>query len=311
MAEQILIARELSRRFGKQVAVDNVSLSVPKGAVYGFLGPNGAGKSTTIRMLLGLMRSNTGSVTLFGHDLKKERRAAMTHVGAIVEAPALYGNLSGRQNLEIIRRMTGVAKQRIDEVLDAVRMTDAQHKAAGKYSMGMKQRLAVAIALLRSPSLLILDEPTNGMDPQGVREMRELIRDLPKQTGSTVFVSSHLLGEVEQIATHVGVISKGKQLFDGSLAELMTRNRERLRISVDQPELVEGIVKEIGLDPVRSQQQPDQLTLFSPQDADAIDPAAINALLVNKGVRVRELVLTRATLEEAFLDLTGTEEAPV
>lgn len=309
MSEAILQAHGLTRRFGKQLAVDNVSLSVPQGAVYGFLGPNGAGKSTTIRMLIGLIKSHSGTVNLFGHDLKRDRHKALANVGAIVESPALYPHLSGRKNLEVVRRITGQHKSRIDAVLDTVRMTDAQHKAAGKYSMGMKQRLAVAITLLRSPKLLILDEPTNGLDPQGMREMRDIIKDLPASTGAAVFVSSHILSEVEQIASHVGVISKGKQLFDGPMGELVARNRERLKVVVDKPTQAAGIAASLGLTSTASADEPELLT-FDAKEGEPIDPAEVNRSLVSQGVGVRELALTKATLEDAFLDLTGREEVP-
>ena len=309
MPETVLAATNLTRRFGKQTAVDNVSLAVPAESVYAFLGPNGAGKSTTIRMLLGLIRAHSGDVSIFGHDLKTDRRAALDPVGSLVESPSLYPPLSGRQNLEVVRRMTGVAKSRIDAVLEAVRMTDAQHKKAGKCSMGMKQRLGVAIALLREPKLLILDEPTNGLDPQGMREMRDLIRELPRKTGASVFVLSHLLGEVELIATHVGVIQKGKQIFDGALSELMARNRERLRVVVDDPLQAAEIARTNNLTPSTSADNPELLML----DADegvTIDPAAVNSALVSRGIGVKELVLTRASLEDAFLDLTSSDGAP-
>jgi len=218
--EYLIETRGLSRRFGAQVAVDDLNLLVPAAGVYGFLGPNGAGKTTAIRMLLGLIRPDAGEVCLFGQPLRSNHRALMSRVGALVEAPSLYPHLTGRENLEVTRRLLGSPPKLIDVALDTIRLMRDADRRVREYSLGMRQRLGLALALLNKPQLLILDEPTNGLDPAGIHEMRDLIRRLPDEFGVTVFLSSHLLSEVEQIASHIGIIHESKLLFQGTLAEL-------------------------------------------------------------------------------------------
>src|SRR6185503_17544218 len=234
--EYLIETRGLSRRFGAQVAVDDLNLLVPAAGVYGFLGPNGAGKTTAIRMLLGLIRPDAGEVRLFGQPLMGNHRALMSRVGALVEAPSLYPHLTGRENLEVTRRLLGSPRALIDVALETVRMTRDANRRVREYSLGMKQRLGLALALLNKPQLLILDEPTNGLDPAGIHEMRDLIRRLPAEFGATIFLSSHLLSEVEQIAGHIGIIHQGRLLFQGALDELQAQQRERLIVGVNQPE---------------------------------------------------------------------------
>ncbi|HEX3582062.1 MAG TPA: ATP-binding cassette domain-containing protein [Thermoanaerobaculia bacterium] len=207
----------LTRRFGTRVAVDDVHLQVPQGEIYGFLGLNGAGKTTTIRMLLGLIRADEGEVRIFGEPFRRE---VLARIGALVEMPSLYSHLTGRQNLEVTRRQIGAPKTSIDRSLGVVGLDDDANRLVREYSLGMRQRLGLALALLGSPELLILDEPTNGLDPAGIHEMRDLIRRMPAEHGVTVFLSSHLLAEVEQIAGFIGIIHKGRMVFQGPLAEL-------------------------------------------------------------------------------------------
>jgi ABC-2 type transport system ATP-binding protein len=207
----------LTRAFGARAAVEQLNLLVPNGGIYGFLGPNGAGKTTTIRMLLGLIRPDSGKVRLFG---KHFEFSMLNRVGSLVEAPSLYPHLTGRENLEVTRRLVGAARADIDRVLAIVRLARDADRLVREYSLGMRQRLGLALALLNSPELLILDEPTNGLDPAGIHEMRDLLRRMPAEHGVTVFLSSHLLSEVEQIAGSVGIIREGRMLFQGSLAEL-------------------------------------------------------------------------------------------
>ncbi|MBE3575102.1 MAG: ATP-binding cassette domain-containing protein [Firmicutes bacterium] len=202
---------ELTKSYGSHKAVDGLNLQVPTGSVYGLLGPNGAGKTTTLKLITGLLRPGQGAVQLFG---KPWQRAALARVGALIETPALYPNLTGAENLEVHRRLLGLPRQRIDEVLGQVGLQDAAGKRAGAYSLGMKQRLGIAIALLGSPELLILDEPTNGLDPIGIQEMRELIRSFHAQ-GITLIVSSHILAEVQQVVTHIGIIAGGRLHYQG------------------------------------------------------------------------------------------------
>src|SRR5512136_1765880 len=225
MEHYVLQTFGLTRRFGSLVAVDQIDLHVPQGSVYSFLGPNGAGKTTTIRMLLGLIRPHSGKVMVFGDALDKDRLSILKRVGSLVESPSLYPHLTGRENLEVIRRMRGGARAQIDRALSIVRMTQDAHRLAGHYSTGMRQRLGLAVALLNEPELLILDEPTNGLDPAGIHEIRQLICDLPQQSGVTVFVSSHLLNEVEQMAmlverAHIGIIDRGELIFEGTPDQL-------------------------------------------------------------------------------------------
>jgi lantibiotic transport system ATP-binding protein len=222
---------DLTRRFGDRTVVDHASFTVTAGSVYGFLGPNGAGKTTTIRMLLGLIRPQTGSYEVFG-SAAPGGRESLARIGSLVETPSLYPHLSAVENLEVTRRLLGsarVPKSAIDRVLQVVRLQDPKdsRRLVREYSLGMRQRLGLALALLHAPSLLILDEPTNGLDPAGIHEMRDLLRRMPTEHGVTVFLSSHLLGEVEQIASHVCIIHLGRILFQGTLEELRARGRKR------------------------------------------------------------------------------------
>src|SRR6187397_1428729 len=232
--EYLIETRGLSRLFGSQIAVADLNLLVPAAGVYGFLGPNGAGKTTAIRMLLGLIRPDAGEVRLFGQPLNSNHRALMRRVGALVEAPSLYPHLTGRENLEVTRRLLGAPRNLIDVALETIKLTRDANRRVREYSLGMRQRLGLALALLNKPELLILDEPTNGLDPAGIHEMRDLIRRLPEEFGVTVFLSSHLLSEVEQIATHIGIIHEGHLLFQGALAELQSKQQTQLTVGVKQ-----------------------------------------------------------------------------
>lgn len=217
----------LTRRYGQKVSVNHINLKVPKGSIYGLLGPNGAGKTTTIRMLLGLIRPTSGQIRIFKQSLSKDRIGILRRTGSLVESPSYYGHLSGYENLDVIARLLKVPSKRIDEVLGTVRLTSTAKQAVRKYSLGMKQRLGIAAALLGNPDLLILDEPTNGLDPAGIHEIRALIKDMPKQHGITVVVSSHLLSEIDQMATHVGIIDHGNVLFQDSIEQLRAQGQNR------------------------------------------------------------------------------------
>jgi lantibiotic transport system ATP-binding protein len=299
----IIETQGLTRRFKSLTAVDGLDLCVPKGAVYGFLGPNGSGKTTTIRMLLGLIKSDAGSVRLFGQGLKEHRLALLRRVGALVETPSLYPHLTGRENLEVTRRLIDAPKARIDEVLGIVRLDQAAERAVKTYSLGMKQRLALALAMLNQPELLILDEPTNGLDPAGIQEMRELIRQLPVEHGITVFLSSHLLSEVEQIATHIGIIHRGKRIFEGTLDALQAQREEVLAVSVDRTAEARGMIEGAGYTLA-----PTSNGTLHIAKATRDDAAAINRLLVGQGFSVYQLVMQRPTLEQTFLQLTESAE---
>lgn len=216
----IIETDNLTKAYGGFTAVSGVNIHVPKGTVYGFLGPNGAGKTTTMKMLLGLTRPTGGSFTIDGKSYPRDRMEILRELGSFIEAPAFYGNLTGEENLEIIRSILGLPKSFVSEVLELVGLTQYRNRLAKKYSLGMKQRLGLAGALIGRPPVLILDEPTNGLDPVGIHEIRTLIRSLPEMLGCTVLVSSHLLGEVELMADNIGILNHGRLLFEGSLKEL-------------------------------------------------------------------------------------------
>lgn len=299
MENFVISTNHLTRRFGALTAVTNLDLHVPPGAIYGFLGPNGSGKTTTIRMLLGLIRPHEGSVKLFDQPLRDNRIALLRRVGALVENPSLYPHLTGRENLELTRRLIGLPRSRIDAVLRIVRLEAAADRLAKGYSHGMKQRLGLALSLLPEPTLLILDEPTNGLDPAGIQEMRDLIRQMPEQHGITVFLSSHLLSEVEQMASHIGIIHRGKLVFEGTLASLQAQREEYLALGVNQPEAAQRILHEAGWT-IR----PSSNGVLHIAAAKREDAARINTLLIEQGVTVYHLALQQPTLEQTFLDLT-------
>ena len=297
--EYLIETRGLSRRFGAQVAVNDLNLLVPEAGVYGFLGPNGAGKTTAIRMLLGLIRPDAGEVRLFGQPLMSNRRALMSLVGALVEAPSLYPHLTGRENLEVTRRLLGSPRELIDVALETVRMTRDAGRRVREYSLGMRQRLGLALALLNRPQLLILDEPTNGLDPAGIHEMRDLIRRLPEEFGVTVFLSSHLLSEVEQIAGHIGIIHESRLLFQGTLRDLQEKQQMELAVGVTQPEEAMNCLVGAGWSVERRD------GLLSVRAGAPEDAMKINRLLLDQRLEVLHLALSQRSLEDIFLTLTS------
>lgn len=217
----------LSHRFSGEVPVlNNITMNIPKGCIYGFLGPNGAGKTTTLKLLLGLLKKQQGSIRVFGNEFSTHRIETLKQIGSLIESPSIYGHLTAKENLEVIRKIYECPRNRISEVLSLVGLSDTGKKKAGKFSLGMKQRLSIAIALLHEPPLLILDEPTNGLDPNGILEMRELLRRLNSEHNTTIVISSHLLSEIEKLVTHVGIISNGSMAFEGTLAQLMEKQAD-------------------------------------------------------------------------------------
>ncbi|WP_460445020.1 ABC transporter ATP-binding protein [Angustibacter aerolatus] len=288
---------------GGQRAVDGIDLEVPRGAVYGFLGPNGSGKTTTIRMLLGLVTPTEGRVELLGEPMPRAGASVLPRVGALVEGPAFHPYLSGRDNLrraDAADRTTSgrTARARVDAALERVGLQHAAGKRYRAYSLGMRQRLGLAMALLRPRELLVLDEPTNGLDPQGTREVRLLIRDLAAE-GSTVLVSSHLLSEIEQVCSHVGVMSAGHLVAQGGIEQVRGAARTRVDVEVSDVEGAADLLRRQGLDGVRT----DHGTVVA-ELGDA-DPERVLAALVTAGVGVRQFVLHRPTLEDLFVQLTG------
>ena len=297
--EIVLRTRGLSKNYGRLWAVDKLDLDVRRGDVFGFLGPNGAGKSTTIRMVTGLIRPAAGSVELFGRDARQHRSDVLRKVGAIVEEPAFYRYLSGRRNLEILAAMSGGApRERIDEVLDIVGLRERARDKVAKYSHGMRQRLGLAQALLPRPELIVLDEPTSGLDPQGMKEVRDLIRHLAQREQVTVFLSSHLLHEVEQVCNRVAVIHKGKLITAGNVADIKRDDAEVVRIAVDDRERAAALLEgEPWVTAVSAEGQRLRVRMAHHRAADA------NALLVGAGLRVSALEPEQRSLEEAFLAL--------
>lgn len=223
----------LSFNFGNQQVIKSLALQVPEGSIYGFLGPNGAGKTTTIKLLLNLLKTQHGSIHIFEQELQKNRISILSQIGALIEQPAIYPHLTGKENLLNKALLLQVPAKRVDEMLNLVQLSSAANKKAGQYSLGMKQRLGIALALLPDPKLLILDEPTNGLDPNGIIEIRELLIKLVRRHQKTVFISSHLLAEVERMATHVGIIDKGELLFQGSIKDLEAISQPMIRIETD------------------------------------------------------------------------------
>lgn len=300
--ETVLRTNQLTKVYGKETVVDHLDLEVKRGSIYGFLGPNGAGKTTTIRMLLGLARPTEGEVLIFGKNFHEYRLSILERVGSLVETPSYYSHLTGYENLEVVRRLYRIPeKVRIDEVLEIVGLTDTKHKKVKNYSLGMKQRLGIATALMNRPELLILDEPTNGLDPSGIQEIRELIRQMPRQHDVTVFVSSHLLSEVEQIATDVGILHRGRLLFQGSLQSLRSRQIGRLVMEVDRPEEAARLLRSRGFDVI---QQGRELYVEDPSSQKV---GEIQQLLALEGFVIHRLTNDQPSLEQAFLEMVKDE----
>ncbi|MER6983006.1 ABC transporter ATP-binding protein, partial [Streptomyces carpinensis] len=284
--DSVIHTRALTKRYrGGQLAVDGLDLTVPAGSVFGFLGPNGSGKTTTIRMLMGLIEPTSGTARVLGHPMPRSSRAVLPHVGALIEGPALYGFLTGRDNLVRYDSADPTAdprtrSSRVAAALDRVGLTAAGGKKARAYSLGMKQRLGLAAALLQPRRLLVLDEPTNGLDPQGMREIRSLVRELASD-GTTVFLSSHLLDEIEQVCTHAAVMARGRLVTQGAVAELAAGARGRLVVTTPDPAEAARVLKEQGVGDVVVA---DDRVTGEPPERDLAD---VNAALVTAGVRVR------------------------
>lgn len=290
--------RQLTRRFAGRLAVDHLSMTVPVGSVYGFLGRNGAGKTTTLRMVLGLLRPDRGEIRVDGIDLAADRLAASRRIGALLEAHGFYANLSGQENLDLARRLLDLPSAAIDRVLELTEMAEHRHRRVADYSLGMRQRLGLARAMLGSPPVLLLDEPTNGLDPEGIADMRRFLRELPARSGATVLVSSHLLGEIEQTATHVGILSQGRLLVEGALDALTAGLGNEIRIETAAPARAAGIAGEHGLEVL---QEHDAIVVRLPPGADArATGAALNHCLSAAGVPVYAFAPRRQSLEHLY-----------
>ncbi|MBI3271791.1 MAG: ABC transporter ATP-binding protein [Planctomycetes bacterium] len=303
-AELVLRTEKLAKRYGRIQAVDGVSLEVQRGDIFGFLGPNGAGKTTTIRMIVGLIRPTAGRVELLGRPMPAARRTALARVGAIVETPAFYGFLSGRANLELFAAMSGGApRARVDRVLEVVGLQGRDRDLAGTYSYGMRQRLGIAQALLPDPVLILLDEPSLGLDPRGMKEMRDLILDLNRVHGITVCLSSHLLAEVQQVCNRIAILDHGKLLYQGEVGRLLSRT-ESFRVRAEPAEQARHAVA--GFPDVAGVRGENGVLVV---DLPADRVPELNARLVAGGVRVFEISPVQASLEEVFLQLTGPAAA--
>lgn len=300
--QTVIETKALCKQYGPHTAVDHVELHVPQGCVYGFIGPNGAGKSTTMKMLLGLIHPTAGRVRLLGQELtEKSRLPLLRQTGSLIESPAGYLHLTAQENLEIVADLKGVPHKDIGLVLDIVHLTQDRNRKVGQYSLGMKQRLGIAMALLGSPKLLILDEPTNGLDPAGIQEMRALIRNMPAATGATVLISSHLLGEMEQMVEQVGIIDHGHILFEGPLTELQRHSRGNVTLRLLDPTKAAPILRANGLTA-----HSDSCVVTLPPLQDALLADLVQKLAAC-GAGVVELTPHTKTLEEIFLSLTSEE----
>ena len=300
--QTVIETKALCKQYGPHTAVDHVELHVPQGCVYGFIGPNGAGKSTTMKMLLGLIHPTAGRVRLLGQELtEKSRLPLLRQTGSLIESPAGYLHLTAQENLEIVADLNGVPHKDIGRVLDIVHLTQDRNRRVGQYSLGMKQRLGIAMALLGSPKLLILDEPTNGLDPAGIQEMRTLIRNMPAATGATVLISSHLLGEMEQMVEQVGIIDHGHILFEGPLTELQRHSRGNVTLRLLDPAKAAPILRANGLTA-----HSDSCVVTLPPLRDSLLADLVQKLAAG-GAGVVELTPHTKTLEEIFLSLTSEE----
>ena len=292
----------LSYQYAKGVkTLDSINLQVERGSIYGFLGPNGSGKTTTLSLLLGLLNNQEGSIEIFGQDLRTARVEILKKIGSLIESPSLYGHLTAQENLEVYRSVYGVTKERIAEVLNIVGLNDTGKKVAKRFSLGMKQRLSIALALLPNPELLVLDEPSNGLDPAGIIELRGLISKLNEEHGMTILISSHLLSEVEKMVTHVGIVYKGTMRFQGSLSELQQLQQRSAKVFVKTSDNTQAV---------------DVLKDYSPQidgntfaiDCDSPQQVAqINRLLMQHGLDVYLLHPQENDLEQLFINLTSAQ----
>lgn len=295
----IVETNALSKTYGKRTVVDHISLRVPEGCVYGFIGPNGAGKSTTMKLLLGLVKPTDGQIEILGKSMNERNRLTLLRqTGSLIESPSCYGHLTAQENLEIVADLKGVPKKDIDRVLEIVGLANDRKRRVKQFSLGMKQRLGIAQALLGDPHLLILDEPTNGLDPAGIQEMRTLIRSMPERSGATVLLSSHLLGELEQIVDRIGVINKGRLLFQGELRELQRHSQGAVSLRVLHPEKALPVLLTHGA----AAQDGSCFTLPALSDGQL---AQLTEQLAASHAGIVALTRHTKSLEEIFFHITG------
>lgn len=294
--DTLIACSKLSKRFRRVLAVDSLDLAIERGEVFGFLGPNGAGKSTTLRMMVGLIRPTSGSIRVFGHDAWSDHCAAMRKVGVLIEAPAFYKYLSGRDNLRLLANSGGNCSAReIDAVLDTVGLLDRAGDKVKSYSQGMRQRLGIALALVGGPELVLLDEPTNGLDPQGMKEVRDLIRRLSQDLNLTIFLSSHLLNEVEQVCTRIAVVNKGRVVESGSVSDLLAGSAA-VRITVEPVDAAVEAISALSWASAKPAENG-----FLDVELSGGSAAELNRFLVERGLAVSALEPQRTSLEELYL----------
>lgn len=298
--ELIIETQNLDFGFNSERKVlNNINLKVEKGSIYGFLGPNGAGKTTTMRLLLGLLKSPGNCIQIFGEEINKNPISIFKKVGAFIESPSLYEHLTGYDNLEISRILVEAGKERIAEVLEIVNLSNESNIKVSNYSLGMKQRLAIALALLSRPELLILDEPTNGLDPNGINETRELILHLNRDNGTTIFISSHILSEIEKMVTHLGIIHKGSMIFQGKIQDLLKMHQTRSSLLIQTNDNIKAmsILHKLYHSDLNAKG-------LEVKVENEVDSDIINKALINNGINVLQLQLMNADLEKIYLDLT-------
>lgn len=304
MSRYIVETKNLVKVFNKVKSVDSVNLKIKEGDIYGFLGPNGAGKSTTIKILLGLIRANSGEVYIFGKSIKENREEILKNIGALVESPSYYGHLTAYENLDILKRMLKLNTGVIEEKLKLVNLWEERNKKVNEFSLGMKQRLGIAQALMGNPKLLILDEPTNGLDPAGIIEIRNLIRYLAKEKKITIIISSHILNEIELVATEVGVINKGKLLYQGSLEDLKKNSTNEVIIGLEKKEDKDLTMKLLLARGYRVEEENLKLKV----KGNNLSPSKICREIVMGGYSLNYLAEEKTSLEEIFLGLTKEEK---
>ena len=296
----IVATDNLLKEYDGVYRVQELDIRIKEGDIYGFLGPNGAGKSTTMKMLLGLVKPTSGTIEIMGKPFnEKTRRDILASVGSLIESPSYYGHLTGRENMEIIRRLLDLPQKNIEEAVHIVRMENQMEKKVKNYSLGMKQRLGIAMALARFPKLLILDEPTNGLDPAGIEEMRELIKTLPKQYGMTVMISSHILSEIDQMATVVGIINQGCLIFQERMSVLDTQREPQIVLRTSDNNRAYQLLKKVN-----PQRTADGLQIGALTDEQT---GAVVQCLCSNGISVYRVEEHRESLEDIFLNLTGKE----
>lgn len=290
---------DLSHQFSpNDIVLHSINLQVIQGCIYGFLGPNGAGKTTTLRLVLGLLKRQQGIISFFGEPFEQNRVKILKQVGTLIESPSLYGHLTAQENLSLLRKVYQCPKERIEEVLSFVGLSNTGKKKASQFSLGMKQRLSIAVSILHNPSLLILDEPTNGLDPNGMIEIREILTRLNQEKGTTIIISSHLLAEIEKLVTHVGIINKGKLVFQGTLSELKARQQQLLSVILETSDR-EMASKIIGDHNLTLTFEDDKIILPAISKKTI---AKINRQLVESGIEVYEIKSVKNDLESIFID---------